>query len=124
MASKKILILESDPGIRDAMLHAFSREGFQASAAADRTSTVFQLVLTKPDLIILNLLALGQEGQKTLAQIREFSAAPLIGIAEPGDVDAIVSSLDSGVDQVITQPFNLQELQARARALLRRASSA
>ena len=120
MAEKKILIIENDPGVRDAMLHAFSREGFQASVALDKTSAVFQLVLTKPDLIILNLLVLGQESQRTLAQIREFSTAPLIGIAEPDDTDTIISSLDSGADQVITQPFNLRELQARARALLRR----
>jgi DNA-binding response OmpR family regulator len=121
MAEKRILIVENDPSVQNAMLHAFSREGFQASVAPDNTSAVFQLVLTKPDLIILNLLALGQEGQRTLAQMREFSTAPLIGIADPDDTDTIVSSLDSGADQVITQPLNLKELQARARALLRRA---
>jgi DNA-binding response OmpR family regulator len=118
---KRILVVENDPYIRDAMVRAFSRDGYETAIAESDDGALLQLFLTRPDLIILNLPLPASQGHHTLQQIRKFSSVPLIGLVSTDDPETIVTSLENGADQILTRPFNVHELCARVRALLRRA---
>jgi DNA-binding response OmpR family regulator len=119
---KRILIAASDAKTRDDLVQTFSSGGFDAMIAADVDSVRFHVVMTKPDLIILDLTMLGTGSSIVLRQIRRLSSAPLLGLMTGYDPERIVDSLDGGADRVMTQPVDLPELAAHARALLRRST--
>jgi DNA-binding response OmpR family regulator len=115
----KILILESE-NLQGDLIRTLSRAGFQVSATADEPTVVFELALSRPDLVILDLRSCHALGCDTLERIRRFSSVPIIGLVAPGDKEAAVASLNGGADDIMTRPIDLTELQARIRALLRR----
>jgi len=117
--ANKILIVEGDPETCKELERAFSHGGFQAFTAANRDSAMFQLALTRPDVVILDLVP-GTGGHEALSRIRELSSVPVIALTALDDTDAIIGSLNNGADHTMVKPLNVQELQARVRALIRR----
>jgi two-component system KDP operon response regulator KdpE len=121
MVVRKILIVANEPDTSDTLVRAFRGHSFQTLEAPTVESALFQLALTQPDLIILDLGLPGMDVWGTLLRIRELSSVPVITLTTVHDVGAVEASLDLGADDVVTRPFDVRELEARAHALLRRA---
>jgi two-component system response regulator TctD len=117
----KILIVENDLDLNDLLLQAFAGGGFRALVAPTVESAMYQLALSQPDLVILDLSLPGMDVWQTLQRIRELSAVPIIALSTSDEMGAVVGALDVGADDVVIKPFDVRELEARARALLRRA---
>ena len=96
-------------------------EGYQVETAFDGAAAVELAKSESFDLIILDLMMPEVDGLTACMRIREFSAVPIIMLtARSEDADKIIG-LESGADDYVTKPFNILELKARIRALLRRA---
>src|SRR5947209_7818838 len=118
----KILVVEDDRSLREALVYNLRREQYTPSAAGDAASAVEMVRKDKPDLIILDLMLPGGSGFDVCRDVRAFSKVPVIMLtARSEDVDRVLG-LEIGADDYVTKPFNLRELLARVRANLRRVS--
>ena len=116
-----VLVVEDDPALQRMILNYFGENNIHTLLACGRQDMVGQLGSTEVDLVILDL-RLGQEdGLDLLREIRSSSDVPVIIITGHGrdDIDRVVG-LELGADDYLTKPFNLRELLARVRAVLRR----
>jgi two-component system, OmpR family, response regulator len=117
----RVLVVEDDPALQRMILNYFGENNIRTLVACDRQEMVGQLGSTEVDLVILDL-RLGQEdGLDLLREIRSSSDVPVIIITghRRDDIDRVVG-LELGADDYLTKPFNLRELLARVRAVLRR----
>jgi DNA-binding response OmpR family regulator len=121
---RKILVIGDDPATQDLLRCTFSRDRFQVFTTPSRMSVVFQLYLLQPDLLILDTLQPGMDRGKMLKQIRERFSVPIVVLGAQAEHGIKFESLDQGADDFLAKPFSIQELQARVRALLRRAQYA
>jgi two-component system, OmpR family, response regulator len=116
-----VLVVEDDPALQRMILNYFSENNIRTLAASGRQEMARQLGGTDVNLVVLDL-RLGQEdGLDLLRQIRSKSDVPVIIITghRRDDIDRVVG-LELGADDYLTKPFNLRELLARVRAVLRR----
>jgi DNA-binding response OmpR family regulator len=116
----KILIVTDDPEMQSQLVQALSGRGFWSFAVPRGGSTIFQLGLIQPDLVILDVGLDGMDRWRTLHHVREVSSVPVIVLVAPQDREGRSESLDRGADSCLSKPFEAQELQARVRALVRR----
>ncbi|MEJ5199965.1 MAG: response regulator transcription factor [Anaerolineae bacterium] len=118
----KILLVDDDPNLRDTLALNLRGAGYQVVTAADGASALALAQAEKPDLVILDLMLPELDGLSVCRSLRQASDVPVLVLtARTGELDKIVG-LESGADDYMTKPFSLGELQARIRALLRRAS--
>jgi two-component system KDP operon response regulator KdpE len=117
---KKILVVGDDLATRQTLSDALRRSHYRLLTSAVSGDALFQVGVSQPDLVILDLAQLGIDGWDTLHRLRELSNAPIIVLSDAYDQRAEVASLDSGADYFVTKPIGIQELCARIRALLRR----
>ena len=116
-----VLVVEDDPALQRMILNYFTENNIRALVASGRAEMTHQLAGAEVNLVILDL-RLGQEdGLDLLRQIRSGSDVPVIIITghRRDDIDRVVG-LELGADDYLTKPFNLRELLARVRAVLRR----
>jgi DNA-binding response OmpR family regulator len=116
-----VLIVEDDPALQRMILNYFVENNIRTLVASGREEMVSQLGSTEVNLVILDL-RLGQEdGLDLLREVRSGSDVPVIIITghRRDDIDRVVG-LELGADDYLTKPFNLRELLARVRAVLRR----
>ena len=116
-----VLVVEDDPALQRMILDYFVEHNIRTLVASGRREMVDQLGSTEVNLVILDL-RLGQEdGLDLLREVRSSSDVPVIIITghRRDDIDRIVG-LELGADDYMTKPFNLRELLARVRAVLRR----
>ena len=119
-----VLVVEDDPALRRMILNYFEENNIHTLVASGRQEMVRQLGSSEVNLVILDL-RLGQEdGLDLLRDIRSTSDVPVIIITghRRDDIDRVVG-LELGADDYLTKPFNLRELIARVRAVLRRFDS-
>lgn len=111
---RRVLVVVGDRDTRELLAQTFAGHGFRALTASDGVSGLFQVGLVQPDLVVLDI-----HGWDTLRRIRNLSGVPIIVLVEdePG---ARIESLDQGADYFVTKPPSLREVEAKARALLRR----
>jgi len=121
----RLLLVEDDPMIARAILHALQREGLDAEWVADGGSALAALNRGVHELVILDLGLPRMSGMDLLrhARARHNDVAVLIVSARDGVADRI-EGLDAGADDYLLKPFDVDELIARVRALLRRRSGA
>ena len=115
------LVVEDDPALQRMILNYFAENSIRTLVASGRLEMVRQLASNEVNLVILDL-RLGQEdGLDLLREVRSSSDVPVIIITghRRDDVDRVVG-LELGADDYLTKPFNLRELLARVRAVLRR----
>lgn len=120
----KILVVEDDPGVREVVEHAVSREGMEAEMVHDGEAALERLRSPEPlDLVILDLMLPGVDGISVLRQIREDTPhrhVPVIILTARGEETDVVVGLEVGADDYVTKPFRPRELVGRIRAHLRR----
>jgi DNA-binding response OmpR family regulator len=116
----KILIIADDPDMRNQLVRAFAGGGSRAFAVPDSGEAFLQFGLLLPDLVILDIPPRGKDRWETVRRVREMSYVPVIALVSREDIEGKSESLDHGADSCLTKPFQVSELRARARALLRR----
>jgi two-component system, OmpR family, response regulator len=116
-----VLLVEDDPALQRMILNYFAENNIRTLVANDRQGMVGQLDDTGVNLVILDLRLGSEDGLDLLREIRLNSDVPVIIITghRRDDIDRVVG-LELGADDYLTKPFNLRELLARVRAILRR----
>jgi DNA-binding response OmpR family regulator len=119
----KILLVDDEPTLLDTLAYNLRSSGYDVFTAADGLTALEQARTTSPDLIVLDLMLPEIDGLTVCRSLRAVADTPILVLtARTGELDKIVG-LESGADDYMTKPFSLGELQARIRALLRRAGS-
>ena len=117
----KILVVDDEQLLVKGMKFNLENEGYTVETAYDGATAIDMAKSGGFDLIILDLMMPQVDGLTACMRIREFSNVPIIMLtARSEDADKIIG-LESGADDYVTKPFNILELKARIRALLRRA---
>jgi DNA-binding response OmpR family regulator len=118
----KVLIVEDDPTIRTTVMRSLAGRGY-AVAAAHTAMTGLQLAVSeRPDVVVLDLGLPDLDGREVLRMVRAVSSVPIIVATARGTEADIVHSLDAGADDYVVKPYGGAQLDARIRAVLRRAS--
>lgn len=116
----KILVVDDEKIIVKGIKFNLENEGYEVDAAYDGTEAVEKAKEVGYDLIILDVMMPKMDGLEACGQIREFSSVPIIFLtARTDDMDKLMG-FEYGADDYVTKPFNILELKARVRALLRR----
>jgi DNA-binding response OmpR family regulator len=116
-----VVIIEDDPAIRVALERALGRRGHTVHAAATALGGLETVVDRSPDVVVLDLGLPDVDGVRLLGMIREVSAVPVIVATARDDEAEMVRVLDRGADDYVVKPFSAEQLDARVRAVLRRA---
>jgi len=119
--TRKILIADDEPSVREAVGYALSQEGFEVTIAEDGDDADSKLQgEIEFDLLILDIMMPGRSGLDVCREVRSRSPVPIILLtAKDEEVDKVVG-LEVGADDYVTKPFSVRELIGRVRALLRR----
>ncbi len=120
---EKILIIEDDENIRRLLQRALNLEGYKVELAPEGISGLALAKDQRPDLIILDLLLPNISGLEICEKLRLTSTAPILILTAKDQLDDKVRGLDAGADDYMVKPFEIEELLARVRALLRRTAS-
>ncbi len=120
----RILVVDDERVMVKGIKFNLENEGYQVETGSDGEEAVDKARTGQFDLIILDLMMPRIDGLQACMKIREFSNVPVIMLTAKGeDTDKIIG-FECGADDYITKPFNILELKARIRALLRRAGAA
>src|SRR5579863_6376694 len=117
-----ILVVDDDPLIRSLLRRYLASEGFRISEAVDGAGVRAALAQDPVHAVLLDLVMPGEDGLSLARQIRQRSNVPILMLTGKGELIDRVVGLEAGADDYITKPFELRELLARIRAVLRRTS--
>lgn len=117
---ERILIIEDDEGILKVLRRALVYEGYQVDTALDGESGLNLNRDNHPDLVVLDWMLPGMDGIEVCRRVREVSSVPILMLTAKETLEDRVHGLDAGADDYMVKPFELDELLARVRALLRR----
>ncbi|GEM87887.1 response regulator transcription factor [Meiothermus granaticius] len=115
----KVLLVEDDPGVREALKLGLELEGYVVVEAENGAEGLRKLG-DNPDLIVLDVLLPGGDGFGVLREIRRVSPVPVLMLTALDEVEWRVKGLREGADDYLVKPYALAELVARLEALLRR----
>lgn len=119
----KILVVDDEELLVKGIRFNLQNDGFEVITASNGLEALQQAKNQLPDLIVLDVMMPEMDGLTACSKIREFSDVPIILLtAKADDMDKLIG-FDSGADDYLTKPFNILELKARIRALLRRAGT-
>ena len=118
-----ILVVDDEPQITRVLKTTLSSQGYGVRSASDGEDALRQLKGWSPDLIITDLRMPNVDGLELCRRVRTQSRLPIIVLSVKGEEAIKVEALDAGADDYITKPFSTNELLARVRAALRRASA-
>ena len=119
----KILVVDDEELLVKGIRFNLQNEGYEIITGSNGVEAVEKAKDSNPDLIILDVMMPEMDGMTACARIREFSNVPIILLtAKTDDMDKLMG-FEHGADDYVTKPFNILELKARVRALLRRAGS-
>ncbi len=116
---KTILIVEDDVNIRELLSLYLGQEGYVIETAQDGAEGLRAFKRCHPDLVLLDLMMPVMDGSQMLRELRAFSKTPVIILTAKGEVFDKVTLLEMGADDYITKPFEMREVLARVRAVLR-----
>ncbi|HXD31974.1 MAG TPA: response regulator transcription factor [Pyrinomonadaceae bacterium] len=119
----RILVVDDEPQLRRVLRTGLKSRGYDVRAAADGTSGFETFNDWQPDLVITDLAMPNMDGLELCRQLRAVSQVPIIILSAKGEEKVKVEALDIGADDFVTKPFGIDELLARVRAALRRATS-
>lgn len=115
----RILVVDDEKQIRRFLDIGLRAEGYHVLLAATAAEGLVAAATQSPDLVILDLGLPDREGHEVLAELRQWSAVPVLMLSVRASENEKVRALDSGANDYVTKPFGIQELMARLRALLR-----
>jgi two-component system response regulator MprA len=118
--NERILIIEDDEAILRVLRRALAYEGYRVDTAVDGESGLTQARDHHPDLVILDWMLPGMDGLEVCQRLRAGGSIPVLMLTAKDTLQDRVQGLDAGADDYMVKPFELDELLARIRALLRR----
>ncbi|MEU6487599.1 response regulator transcription factor [Streptomyces sp. NPDC046887] len=122
---ERILIVDDEPAVREALQRSLAFEGYGTEVAVDGADALAKIAAYGPDLVVLDIQMPGVDGLTAARRVRAAgSTVPILMLTARDTVGDRVTGLDAGADDYLVKPFELDELFARIRALLRRSSYA
>ena len=120
----KLLVIDDDPNICDLLRYFFENEGYEVKTAGDGVEGISFFKMYELDLVLLDLmLPKNKDGNQVCREIRAISSKPVIMITAKDEVLDKVVGLELGADDYVVKPFDMKELSARVKAVLRRYSA-
>ncbi len=120
MTDTKILVVDDDANISELLKIYFENEGYDVKIASDGMEGLSYFKLFEPDLVLLDIMLPKKDGWQVCREIREISSKPIIMVTAKGEVFDKVLGLELGADDFVVKPFDMKELSARVKAVLRR----
>ena len=115
-----MLLVEDDPSIREVAALGLSRAGFQVTTAGDGREGLVRARHDPFDVVVLDVMLPSLDGFEVCRELRRQSQVPIVMLTARSDTVDVVTGLELGADDYVTKPFELPELVARVRAVLRR----
>ena len=119
----QVLIIEDDARIRSLLMRSLTERGYAVSSAGTGMAGLSLAVETRPDLVVLDLGLPDVDGAQVLDMLRAVSDVPVIVASARDDDPSLVGCLDAGADDYVVKPYTSAQLEARMRAVLRRAGA-
>ena len=120
VSKQKILIVDDDNNIAELIALYLTKECFETKIVNDGELALKEFQTFRPNLILLDLMLPKMDGFEVCQAIREFSDMPIVMLTAKGDDMDKILGLDYGADDYITKPFNILEVKARIKAIMRR----
>ncbi len=120
----RVLVVDDEGPILRALRINLSARKYEVSTAPDGASGLAAMARERPDVLILDLGLPDMDGTDVIRGVRGWTSTPIIVLSAWGQESAKVAALDAGADDYVTKPFGMDELLARLRAAVRRASPA
>lgn len=121
MAEKtKLLVVEDDANLAEALVLYLKTAGYEVVSAADGRDGLQKVYAERPDLVVLDIMMPKLDGWEVCSRIREVSDVPIVMLTARGQEAEKVRGLQLGADDYISKPFSLRELEARIESVLRR----
>lgn len=117
---QKVLVVEDDAAIREALTYNLGREGYEVEAVGDGAAAVAAVRKDEPSLVVLDLMLPELDGFDVTRALRKESKVPILMLTARDDEIDRVLGLELGADDYLTKPFSMRELLARVKAMLRR----
>jgi len=114
------MVIDDDARMLRMMQRVLELEEYQVVTASNGEAALDLIVLTAPDLVLLDIMMPGIDGYTVCRRIREFSQIPIIMVTAKDSDEEIVEGLDAGADDYMVKPFSSSQLEARVRAVMRR----
>jgi two-component system OmpR family response regulator len=118
----RILIVEDEPDLRSALARSLRDEGYAVDAADNGADGLFNAESTDYDAIVLDVMMPQMDGWEVLKRLRKTKKTPVLMLTARDQSRDRVKGLDTGADDYVVKPFDLPELMARLRALIRRSA--
>lgn len=116
----KLLVVDDDPNICEMLRIYLENEGYRVKTAADGIDALNVFKVYEPDLVLLDIMMPKKDGWQVCREIREISSKPVIMVTAKNEVFDKVLGLELGADDFIVKPFEMKEISARIKAVLRR----
>jgi two-component system KDP operon response regulator KdpE len=120
----RVLVIDDEPPILRALRINLTARDYQVSTAVDGATGLAAMARDHPDVLILDLGLPDMDGTDVIRGVRGWTSTPIIVLSAWGQESQKVAALDAGADDYVTKPFGMDELLARLRAAVRRASPA
>lgn len=121
--SLHVLVVEDDPDIRGLLTRFLRLKGYAVSVAVNKTEIQQQIAASRIDLVLLDLMLPQENGYELCQHLRQTTRIPVIMVTALADIRERIAGLDLGADDYVSKPFDLAELEARMRAVLRRGAA-
>lgn len=118
--NKRILVVDDEKSIATAVSYAFKREGYIVDTASDGEEALEKVKSSRPDVIILDVMMPKLTGYEVCRKLENRRGMGIILLTVKNDIVDKVLGLELGADDYMTKPFDVRELVARAKALVRR----
>lgn len=118
--SKTVLIVEDESNIRELLRMYLEQEGYITEMAQNGAEGLRVFKRVHPDLVLLDLMMPVMDGTQMIRELRTFSKTPVIMLTAKGEMLDKIAGLELGADDYITKPFEMREVMARVKAVLRR----
>jgi two-component system OmpR family response regulator len=118
-----LLVVDDDREIRDLLSSLLSRRGYKVRAARDEHEMLHILSSSRIDLLILDLMLPGKDGLTICRELRATTQIPIVMLTARGEPTDRIVGLEIGADDYLPKPFDVRELEARVKAVLRRTAA-
>ena len=122
--NEQVLLVEDDPSIREVATLGLEQAGFRVTASGDGREGLLRFRQGSFDLVVLDVMLPSLDGFEVLREIRGESRVPVVMLSARDELHDIVVGLELGADDYVTKPFELPELVARIKAVIRRSATA
>lgn len=122
--ANRVLVLEDDDGLRASLRLVLEDDGYEVVEAAEAERALEAVAGQGVDLMLVDLMLGGMDGFSFIQRARPQTDAPIVVVSARDGVEDIVAALEAGADDYVTKPFQVEEVKARLKALLRRPAMA